>query len=102
MSTGTTKIQLPIAKAVGAQHQPIAANQSGAAPPQVAVPPPAVLIINGRGVSIDVRSMSASDVVNAINTIAGVTASIDGQGRLMIAGASTIDGDGNLRAILGI
>lgn len=102
MSTGSTRIQLPIAKAVGAQHQPVAANQTGPASPQVAVPAPAALFLNGRGVIIDVRSMSATDMVNAINTIAGVTASIDNQGRLMISGASTIDGDANLRAILGI
>lgn len=99
---GSTKIQLPIAKAVGAQHQATAVNQGGAAPPQVAVPPAAPLVINGRPVIIDVRTMSISDVINVINTIPGVTASIDGQGRLVIQGVVNIDGDGNLRAILGI
>lgn len=102
MATGTTKIQLPIAKAVGSQHQPVTANQGGSAAPQIAVPPPAPLIINGRAVTIDVRTMSASDMVSAINTIPGVSASIDGQGRLVINGAFSIDGDGALRAILGV
>lgn len=100
--SGSTKIQLPIAKAVGAQHQAVAVNQGGSAPAQIAVPPAAALIINGRAVIIDVRNMSISDVINVINTIPGVTASIDGQGRLVILGVFSIDGDGNLRAILGI
>lgn len=102
MSTGSTKLQLPIAKAVGTQHQPVAVNQAAMAPPQVAVPPPSPLIINGRAIIIDVRSMSAGDIIALINTIPGVMASIDAQGRLVISGASSIDGDGNLRAILGI
>lgn len=102
MATGSTKIQLPIAKAVGSQHQPVASNQSGPAAGQVSVPPPSPLFINGRSVIIDVRSMSGADVVAAINTLPGVSASIDGQGRLVISGANSIDGDGNLRAILGI
>ena len=99
--TGSTKIQLPIAKAVGAQHNPVSINQSVASP-SVAVPPPSALVINGRSVIIDVRSMSAMDLCNVINTIPGITASIDGQGRLVITGVFSLDGDGNLRAILGI
>lgn len=102
MSTGNTKLQLPINKSVGSQHQPVAANQSGSAPPPVAVPASAPLVINGRLIVIDVRNMSTDDVVKLINTIQGVTASIDGQGRLVISGASSIDGDASLRAILGI
>ena len=72
------------------------------ASPSVAVPPPSALVINGRSVIIDVRSMSAMDLCNVINTIPGITASIDGQGRLVITGVFSLDGDGNLRAILGI
>lgn len=97
---GKAKIQLPIGKSVGAQHQ--APGIGGDAPPQVAVPGPTALAINGKAVVIDVRTMSGGDVVKAINTAPGVTASIDGAGRLMISGVSSIEGDGNLRAILGI
>lgn len=102
MSTGSTKLQLPINKSVGSQHQPVAANQTGSAPPPVAVPAAAPLVINGRLIIIDVRNMSSDDVIRLINSIQGVTASIDGQGRLVINGAFSVDGDANLRAILGI
>lgn len=98
----STKLQIPIAKAVGAQHSPVAANSGGPASPSVAVPPPSALVINGRSVIIDVRTMSLDDLVKAINTLPGVTASIDGQGRLVITGVFSLDGDSNLRAILGI
>lgn len=102
-SVGQTKVQLPIGKAVGAQHAPTSSGST--AQPSVPVPSPAPLIINGRATAaIDVRTMTASDVVNAINNagIAGVTASIDGQGRLVISGVFSIDGNSNLRAILGV
>jgi hypothetical protein len=101
MPTGSTKLQLPIAKAVGSQFQAVSANPT-VARPQVAVPPPAPLVINGKSVVIDVRTMSGADVVAVLNTIPGVTASIDGQGRLVIQGANNIMGDGALREILGI
>lgn len=102
-SVGQTKMQLPVNKAVGAQHAPVSA--SAGAGPSVSVPSPSPLVINGRATAaIDVRTMTASDVVNAINNagIFGVTASIDGQNRLVIMGVNSIDGDSNLRAILGI
>lgn len=104
-SVGQTKLQLPISKAVGASVAPTSANQSGPAQVSVPVPPPGPLFINGRATqAIDVRTMTAMDVVNAINNaqIAGVTASTDGQGRLVISGVSSIAGDGALRAILGV
>lgn len=104
-SIGQTKLQVPIAKPVGAQTAPPSGNPSGPAAPQVSVPAPSPLIINGKATaSIDVRSMSPSDIVSTINNagIAGVTASIDGQGRLVITGIFSIGGDGNLRAILGV
>jgi hypothetical protein len=97
---GNKASQFPISKAVGAQHSP---PSSGAmAAPSIAVPSPAPLVINGRRVTIDVRSMTGSDIVNLLNSIPGVTASIDGGGALVVTGINTIDGDGNLRAILGI
>lgn len=101
MATGNTKIQLPIAKAVGSQHQATSANPGAPAQPQVTVPGPTPLYLNGHAVIIDVRSMSGADVVNAINQVQGVMASIDGQNRLVITGAD-IMGDSNLRAILGV
>jgi hypothetical protein len=102
-SVGQTKMQLPVSKAVGAQHAP--ASSGAAAAPSVPVPSPSSLFINGRATAaIDVRSMTATDVVNAINNagIPGVTASIDGQNRLVISGVNSIEGDSNLRAILGV
>lgn len=102
-SVGQTKVRLPVNKAVGAQHAPAAAGSTAA--PSVPVPSPAPLVINGRATApIDVRTMSASDVVNTINNagISGITASIDGQERLVISGVFSIDGDSNLRAILGV
>lgn len=101
MATGSTKLQLPIAKPVGSQYQATSATP-GQARPQVAIPPPSPIVINGKAVIIDVRSMSGSDVVNALNTIPGVTASINGQGQLVVIGARDIFGDTNLREILGI
>jgi hypothetical protein len=101
---GQTKLTGPIAKAVGAQYAPTAANPSVALG-QVAVPSPAPLRINGRQTGlIDVRTMAPIDIVNAINNanIPGVVASVDWQGRLTISGVDSIDGDGNLRAILGV
>lgn len=103
-SVGQTKLQLPIAKAVGAQHSMPSATP-GTAQPSVAVPPASSLTINGvRTAKIDVTTMSGDQVVAAINNagIAGVTASIDGAGRLVISGVTSIDGDGNLRALLGV
>lgn len=98
-------MQLPIAKPVGAPHAPPAVNSNGTAAAQVAVPPPSTLLINGNATGlIDVRSMSPPDIVNAINNagLPGVSASMDGSGRLIITGVQSISGDGNLRAILGI
>jgi hypothetical protein len=103
-SKGQTKLALPIAKAVGAQHGPPSINQATALP-QVSVPAPQPLIINGvNTAAIDVRSMSASDVINTINNanVAGVTASLGGDGSLLISGVQSLGGDPNLRAILGI
>jgi hypothetical protein len=103
-SKGTTKLALPIVKAVGAQHSPQTVNQAAAAP-AVSVPGPQPIIINGVTTApIDVRNMSATDVVNTINNanITGVTASLGGDGSLLISGEQSIGGDPNLRAILGI
>jgi hypothetical protein len=102
-SVGSTRLAVPISKPVGAQHAPPSVG-SGSAPAQVSVPSPTSLIINGvRTSAIDVRTMGPSDIVNAINnSVRGITASIDGQGRLVITGINSIDGDANLRAILGI
>lgn len=98
---GTSKIQLPVTKAVGAQHQPPGVGTT--APPQVAVPSPsAALAINGKIVVIDVRSMSADDVLRTINTVPGVNASIDPTGRMVLTGVNSLEGDGDLRTILGI
>lgn len=104
-AVGSTKLQLPVGKAVGQQYSPPAANLSGPAAAQIAVPPASSLTINGmKTLAINLTTMSSTDVVNAINNsnIAGITASIDGQGRLTISGVNSIDGDANLRAILGI
>lgn len=103
-SVGGTKLQLPIGKPVGANHAPPSSDPTTAAA-TVMVPPPSTLLINGKATAqIDVRSMTSTDIVNAINNagIPGVTASIDGQGRLVITGIQAISGDSNLRAILGI
>lgn len=97
---GNKASQFPISKAVGAQHNP---PSSGAmAAPSIAVPPPSPLAINGKVVTIDVRSMTGADIVALLNTIPGVTASINGAGALVVTGIASIDGDANLRAILGI
>jgi hypothetical protein len=98
---GNRVSQFPIAKGVGQQHTPIKAGSSQAAP-SVAVPPPAPLIVNGRKVQIDVRSMSGADIVAVLNGVPGVSASIDGSNSLVVTGVNSIDGDPNLRAILGI
>ena len=103
-SKGSTKLQLPIAKAVGAQHGPQTVNQSMAAAP-ISVPPPVPLTINGVNTApIDVRSMSGNDVINTINNanIPGVVASVGGDGALLITGIQSLGGDANLRGILGI
>jgi hypothetical protein len=99
-STGNKVNQFPIAKSVGAQHVPPASG--GTVAPSIAVPPPSPLVLNGTRVIIDVRTMSGSDIVNILNTIPGVTASINGNGALQVTGINMIDGDANLRAILGI
>lgn len=97
---GNKASQFPISKAVGQQHTPQGSGST--APPSVAVPSASSLVINGRQVTIDVRTMSGADIVNLLNTIPGVTASINGAGALMVTGIASIDGNGNLRAILGI
>jgi hypothetical protein len=103
--SGQTKVgnlatAFPIAKAVGALHS--VPTGTAAAAPAVAVPPPSPLAINGKTVIIDVRTMSGSDIVNLLNGIPGITASIDGSSRLVVAGITMIDGNPNLRALLGI
>ena len=105
--SGQTKIGnlaagFPIAKPVGAAHS--AATGTSTAAPSVSVPPPSVLAINGKAVIIDVRTMSGTDIINTINNakIAGVTASIDPSGRLAVTGITTLEGEPNLRALLGI
>jgi hypothetical protein len=97
---GNKTSQFPISKAVGAQHTP--ATSGPTQPPSTPVPSPSPLVINGRRITIDVRTMSGSDIVNLLNAIPGVMASINGAGSLEVTGISSIDGDGNLRAILGI
>lgn len=104
-SVGQTKLKLPIGNAVGAQYSPPSGNPSGPAAPAVVVPVPSSLVINGvRTANIDVRTMTPTDVLNVINSagIPGVTASIDGNGRLVITGISTITGNEAVRVILGI
>jgi hypothetical protein len=103
-SKGSTKLALPIAKTVGAQHSPPTVNQSMAAP-AIAVPPPTPLVINGvNTANIDVRNNTGTDVINAINNanIPGVAASVGGDGALLITGVQSLGGDANLRAILGV
>ncbi len=98
-SKGSTKLALPIAKAVGAQHGPQTVNQAMAAAP-VSVPPPVPLTINGVNTApIDVRGMSGNDVVNTINN-ANIPGG--GDGALLITGIQSLGGDANLRGILGI
>lgn len=97
---GNKVAQLPISKAVGQQHSPQSSGSQ--ASPSIPVPPPSPLAINGRVVTIDVRSMTGADIVNLLNAIPGVTASINGAGALVVSGIASIDGDANLRAILGI
>lgn len=97
---GHTATQFPINKPVGQQVTP---QKTGAAASSVPVPPPAALLINGKTVQIDVRTMSGADIVTRINNaVPGVTASIDGAGSLAIFGVDTIEGDAGLRAMLGI
>lgn len=99
---GSTRLALPIAKAVGAQYSSPSINQAVAAG-AVAVPSPSPLIINGVATAaIDVRTMSGTDVVNIINNVSGVTAVIGPDGALLLSGVKSLAGDGNLRAILGI
>ena len=98
---GKTRLALPITKDVGSQHQPPAVA-GGEAPPQVAVPGPSQMVINGRTIIIDVRKMQPVDVLGLLNTCPGVTANLDTQNRLTVSGIDTILGDGNLRVILGI
>jgi hypothetical protein len=97
---GNKASQFPISKAVGAQHSPPSTGAMAA--PSVAVPSAAPLVVNGRAVTIDVRSMTGADIVNLLNGIPGVTASINGAGALVVTGIASIDGDAGLRAILGI
>jgi hypothetical protein len=97
---GNKTSQFPISKAVGAQHTP--ATSGSTQPPSTPVPSPAPLIVNGRRLTIDVRTMSGSDIVTLLNSIPGVIASINGSGSLEVTGIASIDGDANLRAILGI
>jgi hypothetical protein len=95
------KPQMP---ASGPTYQPIAANPSGPASPSAGVPSPGRLIINGHATSvIDVRSMTLLGIVGAINglNLPGIMASIS-NGQLIISGIETLDGDGDLRAFLGI
>jgi hypothetical protein len=99
---GNKVTQLPIAKAVGTQVSPAKAGSASMAAPSIPVPPPGPLVINGRRIQIDVRSMSGADIVALLNGIPGVKASIDGAGSLVISGVDSIDGASDLRAILGI
>lgn len=98
--SGNAKVQLPITKAVGSQHQ--TQGVGAVAPPAVAVPPPSALLINGVTVIIDVRTMSGSDVVTLLNKVPGISAAIAGDGRLTISGITSFDGNSDLRVILGI
>lgn len=88
----------PITKSVGQLHTPAGAASPGGIP----VPGPTFLSINGRTVTIDVRSMSQADVLILLNGIPGITATIDSQGRLQITGIQSISGDIALRGLLGI
>jgi hypothetical protein len=70
--------------------------------PSVAVPPPnATLTINGVKVTIDVRSLTGAQIIAILNTIPGITASINGGGAIIVSGINSISGDANLRAMLG-
>ena len=99
---GNQASQFPIGKAVGQQYVPVVAPGAPIAA-SIAVPGAAPLVLNGVVILINVRTMSGQDICNAINNaIPGVTASINGAGAIVITGINSIDGDANLRAILGI
>jgi hypothetical protein len=100
--SGNQASQFPIGKGVGQQYVPTVSPGAGVAAPSIAVPGASPLVINGVQIIINVRTMSGQDIVNAINQIPGVTASINGAGVIVVSGINSIDGDANLRAILGI
>jgi hypothetical protein len=100
---GTKAGQFPISQSVGQQYAPQAGNGgTRTVPPSIAVPPPnAALTINGVRVTIDVRSLTGAQIVAILNTIPGITASINGTGAITVSGVNSITGEASLRAILG-
>lgn len=99
---GNKVTNLPLTAAAGSQVTPTKAGSPAAVSPSVPVPPPAPLVINGVRIIIDVRSNSAATIVSLLNGIPGVMASIGPRSELVVSGINSIDGDSNLRTILGI
>lgn len=80
---------------------------AGNAPPSAVNVPfgPVPLTIAGKTIQVDVAAHTADGIVNQINALglAGVKASIDRYGQIVIAGAGgQIGGNANLRALLGL
>jgi hypothetical protein len=96
----------PISDPIGANHTP----PSVAGNPKVtyAVPPPAVITVNGQAIpKIDVRQHAIRNVVEFVNNTpntGGVVASIDRFGQLLLVGPGpiVIGGDSGVRAALGV
>jgi hypothetical protein len=97
----------PISAQIGAQHTPpvIAGNS----PVSYAVPAPAALTINGFvSPKIDVRQHDLRTIADLINLnigiFAGVVASLDRYGRLILSSSNAIviGGDAGVRAALGV
>lgn len=97
----STLSQLPIYSAVGTVVNIPTANGGQRS---AKVPAPSTLVINGqRTALIDVRAMSAATIAQFINAMGcGARATIDGDGRLIIDNVTSFEGDGELRAFLGI
>jgi hypothetical protein len=95
----------PIGAGVGVQHTP--PTVAGNLPVSYAVPAPAVITINGITTpKIDTRQHDLRNIVDFINGLAGagVTASIDRYGRLMMSHpvGVVVGGDAATRLALGI
>ena len=69
----------------------------------VKTPAASTLLVNGRAIPIDVRSMSAAAIAQFINASGGgAFASIDANGLLVINNVGSLDGDMDLLTFLGL
>lgn len=102
MAQGSTNIShLPIVLA----PTTVLPSKAGAAPVTVTVPNKTASVqVNGRAINIDVTQHTPQNVMDLINgaVIPGVSATLDRNGSLVIAGEKSVGGDATLRAMLGI